>query len=226
MGDHFSSEIERRVLLLPPTKRDGEFTLALLAKADLVGVVCPDLGNLCHEMPLGAAAIVITADALNADGRDHLAASLEQQPGWSDMPIILLLNTGQQAGLNDAIWSLGNVTLLERPAPARSVVSAIRTAVRARQRQYQIRDHIAEQKEAAAALDESRKRFEAMANSIPQLAWMAKPDGWIFWYNQRWHAYCGTTPEDMEGWGWKSVHSPAELPGQLHLNSRSEQDFE
>ena len=51
-----------------------------------------------------------------------------------------------------------------------------------------------------------------MANSIPQLAWMARPDGWIFWYNQRWHDYCGSTPEQVEGWGWKSVHDPNELP--------------
>src|ERR1700722_6698726 len=110
MGDHSSQEIERRVLLLPPTKRDGEFTLALLAKVDLVGVVCPDLGKLCREMQVGAGAVVIRADALNADGCGHLSASLEQQPGWSDMPIILLLNTGQQVGLDDAIRSLGNVT--------------------------------------------------------------------------------------------------------------------
>ena len=51
-----------------------------------------------------------------------------------------------------------------------------------------------------------------MANSIPQLAWMAKPDGWIFWYNRRWHEYCGTTEEEMQGWRWESVHDPAELP--------------
>ena len=41
---------------------------------------------------------------------------------------------------------------------------------------------------------------------------MARPDGWIFWYNRRWYDYTGTTPEQMEGWGWQSVHDPAELP--------------
>src|SRR5580704_380503 len=104
MGDHSSQEIERRVLLLTPTKRDGEFTLALLAKADLVGVACPDLANLCHEIRLGAAAVV-TADVLKAGGLGHLAAALDQQPSWSDLPIILLLHTGQQAGFNEAIRS-------------------------------------------------------------------------------------------------------------------------
>lgn len=50
--------------------------------------------------------------------------------------------------------------------------------------------------------------FAMMVDSIPQLAWIARADGWIFWYNARWHAYTGTTLEEMQGWGWKSVHHP------------------
>ncbi len=65
------------------------------------------------------------------------------------------------------------------------------------------------------------ERFRLMANSIPQLAWMADPDGWIFWYNQRWYDYTGTTFEDMEGWGWQSVHDPEELPSILTKWKRS-----
>ncbi len=67
-------------------------------------------------------------------------------------------------------------------------------------------------KEVESALHESEERFKLLANTIPQLAWMARPDGHLFWYNRRWHDYCGTTPESMEGWGWTSVHDPAELP--------------
>lgn len=61
------------------------------------------------------------------------------------------------------------------------------------------------------ALRESEERFHTMANSIPQLAWMAHADGFIFWYNRRWYEYTGTTPEQMEGWGWQSVHDPEVL---------------
>ena len=71
---------------------------------------------------------------------------------------------------------------------------------------------ITERKQSEAALLESESRFRQLADSIPQLAWMAKPDGWIFWYNQRWHDFTGKTPEEMEGWGWESVHDPKELP--------------
>lgn len=61
-------------------------------------------------------------------------------------------------------------------------------------------------------LRESEESFRTMANSMSQLAWIAKPDGFIFWYNQRWYDYTGTTPEQMEGWGWQSVHDPEVLP--------------
>ncbi|WP_177215333.1 PAS domain S-box protein [Tranquillimonas alkanivorans] len=57
-------------------------------------------------------------------------------------------------------------------------------------------------------LEDSEMRFRGMADNLPQLAWMARPDGWIFWFNERWHAFTGATLEQMQGWGWKSVHHP------------------
>ncbi len=63
--------------------------------------------------------------------------------------------------------------------------------------------------------ERSEEQFRALANSIPQLAWMAEADGWIVWYNQRWYEYTGTTPEQMKGWGWEAVHDPALLPRVL-----------
>ena len=53
--------------------------------------------------------------------------------------------------------------------------------------------------------------FRLHADNIPTLCWIAHGDGYIFWYNRRWHDYCGTTPAQMEGWGWQSVHDPAML---------------
>jgi PAS domain S-box-containing protein len=62
------------------------------------------------------------------------------------------------------------------------------------------------------SIRQSEEQFRTMANSIPQLAWMAHADGFIFWYNRRWHEYTGTTPEQMEDWGWQDVHDPNVLP--------------
>jgi PAS domain S-box-containing protein len=72
-----------------------------------------------------------------------------------------------------------------------------------------------ELQEANNAMLESEERFRTMANAIPQLAWIARADGYIYWYNERWYAYTGTTPEQMEGWGWQSVHDPIVLPKVL-----------
>jgi PAS domain S-box-containing protein len=70
-------------------------------------------------------------------------------------------------------------------------------------------------KEAEGALRRSEEQFHAFANSLPELCWTAHPDGRIFWYNERWFEYTGTTPQQMEGWGWQSVHDPAILPSVL-----------
>ena len=57
--------------------------------------------------------------------------------------------------------------------------------------------------------------FRLLAENLPVLCWIANADGYIVWYNRRWHEYCGTTPEQMEGWGWQSVHDPVLLPEVL-----------
>ena len=71
------------------------------------------------------------------------------------------------------------------------------------------------QKRMELDLRESELRFRTMANMIPQLAWIARADGHLEWYNDRWYEYTGTTPEQMEGWGWQCVHDPRELPRVL-----------
>ena len=67
------------------------------------------------------------------------------------------------------------------------------------------------------AFDEWRQ----LADGLPTLCWIAMADGYIVWYNRRWHDYCGSTPEEMEGWGWQSVHDPEVLPAVVAEWSRS-----
>ena len=71
---------------------------------------------------------------------------------------------------------------------------------------------ISTRKSAEDTLRQSEEVLRALANSIPQLAWMAQADGAIVWYNDRWYEYTGTRPEQMAGWGWQSVHDPEVLP--------------
>ena len=62
--------------------------------------------------------------------------------------------------------------------------------------------------ERTEQLHESEHQFRTLANSIPQLAWMADAQGSIFWYNQRWYDFIGTSPGEMPMWGWRSVQHP------------------
>jgi PAS domain S-box-containing protein len=67
---------------------------------------------------------------------------------------------------------------------------------------------ITQERQAVASLEAERQKFKTMANAIPQLAWITDETGSIYWYNQRWYEYTGTSFEDVEGWGWKQVHHP------------------
>ena len=59
--------------------------------------------------------------------------------------------------------------------------------------------------ERTRQLRESENQFRMLANSIPQLAWMANPDGKIFWYNDRWYEYTGVSMDDLESSGWRKI---------------------
>jgi two-component system CheB/CheR fusion protein len=70
---------------------------------------------------------------------------------------------------------------------------------------------ITDRRSSETALRESEQQFHALAESIPQLAWIMDGEGSIFWYNRRWFDYTNTTLEAMQGWGWRSVHHPDEV---------------
>ncbi len=67
---------------------------------------------------------------------------------------------------------------------------------------------ITEMKRVRSLLDETEARLDLLANNISQLAWIADESGWLYWYNNRWYEYTGTTLEEMQGWGWSKVHHP------------------
>jgi PAS domain S-box-containing protein len=71
---------------------------------------------------------------------------------------------------------------------------------------------INKRKNAEFKLKESKEKFKQLANSITQLAWIARSDGYIFWFNKRWYEYTGRTQDDMIGWGWQKVQDPKMLP--------------
>src|SRR5215470_4653245 len=93
-----------------------------------------------------------------------------------------------------------------------------------------VAEDITERKRAAAvlaasekALRESEARFRDLADNMSPFAWMADPAGRRYWYNKRWYDYTGTTPEEMQGFGWQKMHHPDHVERVLR---RWRQSFE
>src|SRR5579863_1912367 len=162
MPSETSNDLEQRVLLVAPTKRDAQVTQNVLAQVGLTCVDCHDLRQLNAELAAGAATLVLTEASILSPGIEELVAALDRQPAWSDLPIVLFLRGGVQSpAAVKVLKSLRNVTLLELPAPLRSVVSAIEAAVRGRQRQYQIREQIEAIRQAEIAARELQQSERA-----------------------------------------------------------------
>lgn len=166
------------MLVLAPTRADAALSKTILTDALLSCHVCGDLSELLEEWSVGAGAMLMTDEALSAQDTRRFVRLIEEQPVWSDLPIILLSASG--ADSDTAVWAmeqLGNVTVLERPVRVTTLVSALQTAIRARRRQYELRDRIQSQ--------------ELMAETIPSFVWTTSPDGTVTYVNRRWLEYCG-----------------------------------
>ena len=118
---------------------------------------------MCEAITTGVAVLLLAEEALTPESRTSLLATLSTQPSWSDVPIIIMTAEGELAraiadGI-EAVAERGNVVLLERPVRVSTLVTAVRSALRARLRQYEIRDHLAERERLLAA--ERRAREDA-----------------------------------------------------------------
>lgn len=150
-----------RILVVAPTKRDGMITQSLLAKAGIGCFVCGDLSEMAGAIDDGADALLLTGEALVSRDFEKILEVIARQPSWSDLAVVVLLQpTPLIPSAQRSLDALSNVTVLERPAPARSVVSAVQTAIRGRKRQYQIRDQIESIRRAEAAANDLRRQLE------------------------------------------------------------------
>ena len=154
MSDLPLERLERRVLILAPVGRDATLVESLLRSEGLECHTCTDLSNLVDEIARGVAAVIVSEEAL-VEGDARFPALLARQPAWSDLPVLLLTRPGADSAFVERATSiLGNVTLLERPTRVVALSSAIRSALRARARQYQTRAYLQEREEADRRKDE------------------------------------------------------------------------
>ncbi|WP_456020958.1 ATP-binding protein [Pseudomonas protegens] len=155
--------LAERALILAPVGRDSQIALMILNEAGYAGVVTPTLDALCSELELGAGLLLVAAEALRGPELEALFLHLEQQPAWSDLPIVLLTHHGgQEQGPSSRLSDLlGNVSFLERPFHPATLVSMVSAALRGRRRQYEARDRLVD-------LSESERRLQSTLETLEQ----------------------------------------------------------
>lgn len=131
------------VLIVAPLGRDAELMCNQLGNVGITCEPCRDVDDLCGRMADGVGAIIMTEEALGADSAPKLAKTLAEQPAWSEIPVVILTGAPSLETRSRSFDVLGrrtNVTLVDRPVRIKSLISAVQSALRARQRQYDIRD--------------------------------------------------------------------------------------
>ncbi|MBI2217068.1 MAG: response regulator [Candidatus Rokubacteria bacterium] len=160
-----ASGADDRILVLAPPGRDTPPVASVLAEARLHAEHCEDVDVLAMMLEAGAGAAVMTDEALGPPGSWRLVEVVRRQPPWSDVPLLVLTTggpaTGESAAALRALEESGNVTLLERPVHVATLLSAIRAALRARRRQYEVRDHLAERRRAESEREQLLARERA-----------------------------------------------------------------
>jgi signal transduction histidine kinase len=153
------------VAVLAPTGRDGAVAGRVLAQAGFTPRVCTDITELCAAVHTDVGALLVTEEALSGRATAALLRALEAQPSWSDVPLVVLTGEGELSrALSpalEAVTAHANVTLLERPVRVATLVTTLRSALRARRRQLDVRDHLDERRAAEESLRESEARLRA-----------------------------------------------------------------
>jgi signal transduction histidine kinase/ActR/RegA family two-component response regulator len=149
------------ILIFAPTGRDPELIARMLAGLQLTPRALPSIGELCAEIGSGAGIVILAEEALTPESALRLVETIEAQPSWSDIPVLLLTTAVAIARTSqpvlEALRQRANVTLLERPVHPLTLISAVQSALRARRRQYDVRDYLADRQRSEERVRQAQK---------------------------------------------------------------------
>ena len=169
-----AEQVAERVLVLAPIGRDAQAAAQQIAENKLQYAICSGLDDLYEKLIEGAATALVTEEAFVRDSIKVVEDWVASQPPWSDFPFVVLTSratslTAQTYRLR-LLESLGNVSLLERPLNAVTMMSTVRAALRARRRQYEVKENLLEREAAAAHLEDLvQKRTQELEAANQQL---------------------------------------------------------
>ena len=154
------------VLIFAPFGKDATLIERVLLQSAVMVRTLLDMHELETAICEDAGAAIVTEEVLQNGAITSLAQKLASQPPWSDFPVIVLTGSGMSTASTElAVRSrapLGNVALLERPLRPVTLISAVRSALIARRRQYEVRDHLMERHAAEEALQRAHDALESL----------------------------------------------------------------
>ena len=191
--------------ILAPTGSDGDLAVRVLTKTGIEAIACADMPSLCSAIESGLGAVVVAEEGLIRAQRATLDATLSTQPAWSDLPVVLLLSEGELSrAISPDIAEVAiraNVTLLERPVRIATLATTLRSALRARMRQYDVRDSIAERE-----ITEERLRATVLAAPYPLM--LHAEDGMVLQLSRAW--------SDLTGYGAEEITTTGEWTARAY----------
>ncbi|MEY2413026.1 MAG: hypothetical protein QOD84_1632 [Acidobacteriaceae bacterium] len=157
---------EWRAVVLAPFGKDSQLISEVLKGSGVIVEPVTAARALVNCIKRGIDVTILTEEALDDETTTSLSSCIADQPAWSDLPVVILTGGGASTPLTEmAVRSrvaLGNVTLLERPVRPATLLSIVRTALRARSRQYEIREHLDELRRSHAAQREINDHLESL----------------------------------------------------------------
>jgi PAS domain S-box-containing protein len=188
-----------RVLVVPPTTADGVAIRKLLDASAIACRVVPNVAAVCAALREGVGTLVIGEEALVADSA-ALMQHLRTEEVWSDLPVIVLSRVGRELMALAEIVPRGNFSVIERPVRASTLVSLIRSSLRARVRQYQVREHLAQQAAAQRVIREAEQRFRLLIENITDYAiFMIDTEGRVASWNSGAQHLLGYSTQEIVG---------------------------
>ncbi len=236
----FGGSTSERILILAPHGRDAEVASKLLQEAGWATLACSDVARLSEEIIKGAGCAVLVEEVIVSDDISGLAASINAQPPWSDLPMVVLTARADVPERNVAAIrlqdALGNVTFVERPFHPTTLVNVVRAAVRSRRRQYGAREVLERMDLLSRELQHRTKNLLAVIQAIASASLQENRGKESF--IQRLHALAKAQDLIIEGAGrgalmWQLVKSAVESFGtrvsaqgpEVFLNAAAAQGF-
>ncbi len=197
---------ELPVLIVAPYGRDGGLIVETLQRARIACELCRDARAALPKFSNGMGALLLEEEALDDSLIQEFATALQNQPAWSDAPVIVLTKGQTRSDRASKLMArmrqpLGHTTLLERPVRPETLVSTVETVLRARKRQFQIRD-------ALEQLQASEARYRSLISATSSIVWTTDVSGEVVERLPSWESFTGQTFDEYKGRGWtEAIHA-------------------